>query len=298
MFKKISSFSQEEAFRGILSYNTNITAFLVLILVFCFLFFFKPFELSWYSTKVQLVLVTGYAVCSFIGYSLAVTIFTPYNRTKWTRLLELCTCLTCFFIVWILVYGYTIFCLEVLFPHILDIEDSGVRPENLFVRTFVYTISTGGLIYSLIHMYDVLHSYKKSSCKIVARNLYNKGYHPKKKSNRVKFTGKNKNEHVELEVDVFICIKSEGHYIRLYYLCNKSDQVKFYFLRNTMKEIENQTINHSFIYRCHKSFFINLNFLNSVIGNSNKTHVYLRYFSNKIPVSKSKISYLKDKAKK
>lgn len=292
IFNTIIQFLQKDAFRGDFSYQTNKTGLLVLISVFFILFFFKPFGISQISQTEQWVLITGYALCSFIGYSITTTIFSPYSKKKWTNFMEIYTYFTCFLVIAILIYGYTLLCYNVFFPETLNIYISDIHSHQLFFKILIHTFIGGFIIYRLLLMYDMLDSYKKPS---ETANLVNKKYHLKKNTGSLNFSGKNKNEHITLERDTFICIKSEGHYIKIYYLCPKSYQVKYMFLRNTMKEIENQTADYSYIYRCHKSFFINLDFLNSVIGNSNRTHVYLEHFSDAIPVSKSKISYIKDK---
>lgn len=295
MLNKIILFLRKETHRGILSYRTNRASLFTLISVFFVLFFFKPFGLADFKPIVHRFLIVGYSVCAFIGYCTIITIFSPYNRNKWTKFLEICTYFACFLFVTILIYVYTLFCFKIIFPKVLKIETLGIRTNHLFYKIFFYTNIIGFIIYRLFLMYDILHSYKNLS-KISRFNT--KKFYQKKNGNHLKFFGKNKNEHITLETDTFICIKSEGHYIKVYYMCPKSNQVKNMVLRNTMKEIENQTINYSFIYRCHKSFIINLDFLNSVIGNSNRTHIYLEHFSDAIPISKNKISFIKDRSLK
>lgn len=297
IFYSFILFLQKDAFRGAFSYQTNKTGLLVLISVFFILIFYKPFDIGQTNHMVQCILIIGCAVCSFIGYSITITIFSPYNKKKWTNFQEIYTYFTCFLLTSILIYGYTIFCYNFLFSIILNIKSLNVESLNLqtqqhFWNILFHTFIGGFIIYRLLRMYDMLDSYKKPSD---VQYIDNKKYYLKNNHSPLRFFGKNKNEHITLEKDTFICIKSEGHYIKIFYLCPKNHQVKYMFLRNTMKEITNQTNDYSYIYRCHKSFFINLNLLNSVIGNSNKTHIYLEHFSDAIPVSKNKISYIKDK---
>lgn len=288
-------FLKKDAFRGNLSYRTNKTAFFISFLVVFILFFFKPFGIEQLDNLAeQSFLIIGYAICSIIGYSVAITLFSPYNKSKWTRLHEIGTYFTCIFIIWLLIYVYSVFCFKILFYEILDNSSGNYELEGFFLKSFYYTSGVGILIFTIIYMYDLSTSHGDFDVKSKDLSFDHKTRPLKINRKTLIFNGKNKNEQLILEEGSFICIKSEGHYVRIYYLCVKTDQLKYMFLRNTMKEIENQVINSSFVYRCHNSFFINLNYLKSIIGNSNKSHLYLKHFSDAIPISKSKISYIKE----
>ena len=84
-------------------------------------------------------------------------------------------------------------------------------------------------------MYDLLNSYKNQD---TAQHRLTEKHYINKNRGSLTFIGK-KNEHITLERDTFICIKSEGHYIKIYYLRTKNYQIKYMFLRNAMIEIEN-----------------------------------------------------------
>lgn len=294
MLTTFTQFLKKDAFRGNLSYRTNKTAFFISFLVVFILFFFKPFGIEQLGNLAeQSFLIIGYAICSIIGYGIAITLFSPYNKSKWTRLHEIVTYFTCAFFIWLLIYAYSIFCFKILFYE-MGIASGNYVLEGFFLKSFYYTYGVGILIFSIIYLYDLSTSPRDFVAKKKDLSFNHKKRSSKVNSKTLIFTGKNKNEQLTIEAGAFICIKSEGHYIRIYYLCVKTNQLKYMLLRSTMKEIEKQIINSPFIYRCHNSFLINLHYLKSMIGNSNKTHLYLKHFSDAIPVSKSKISYLKE----
>ena len=295
MFTAFIRFLKKDAFRGNLSYRTNKTAFFISFLVVFILFFFKPFGIEQLNNLAeQSFLIIGYAICSIIGYSVAITLFSPYNKSKWTRLHEIGTYFTCVLIIWLLVYVYSIFCFKILFYEILDKPSGNYEIEGFFIKSFYYTFGIAILVFPIIYMYDLSTSPKDLDIKTVDLSLNHGTRSSRVNHKTLVFNGKNKNEQLTIEEGSFVCIKSEGHYIRIYYLCPRTNELKYMFLRSTMKEIENQTINSSFVFRCHNSFFINLNYLKSTIGNSNKSHLYLTYFSDPIPISKSKISFIKE----
>ena len=163
MLNRIILFLRKETHRGILSYKTNKASLLTLISVFFVLFFFKPFGLSDFKPVVQQFLITGYSICAFIGYCTIITIFSPYNKNKWTKFHEISTYFTCFLFITILIYVYTLFCFKIIFPKVLKIETLGIRANHLFYKIFFYTNIIGFIMYRLFLMYDLLHSYKNQS---------------------------------------------------------------------------------------------------------------------------------------
>lgn len=292
---RIIVFFKKEAIIGELAYNTRKVFFMIIGIVFCLLFFFKPFSINLLLIKTQLIITIGCSILAGIGYVLAISFFMPYNKKKWTVFLEMSTVLTTLFFCWLLIYVYLVLCFEINLPEPFNIDESHTIPENFFYKTLIYTLGTGVFVYIILHMYNII-KFNNEQNKIETNSYI--GAISKKKLNKevLNLTGKNKGEHLTLNSDHFICVKSEGHYIKVYYLCDKAKRLNSSVLRNTMKSIDNQTIDFKNIYRCHNSYFLNLNFLTSIIGNSNKAHAYLKYYSSKVPISKNKIEFLKEVA--
>lgn len=288
MIKKVFSFCKKDAIIGELAYNTRKIFFIVIGLVFSLLFFFKPFSLDRLLTKNQLIIDIGCSVMAGLGYVISVSIFMPFKREKWTVFMEFITVLTAFFLSWLLIYFYLDLCFKNHLPKPFYIDETIVIPQGLFYKTLFYTLGTGTFVYLLLFMYNRFVFYKENPNS--ENNLKYKVTSKNRKD--LKLIGKNKNEHLIIDNKNFILAKSEGHYIKIYYLMEKN--LKSYIIRNTMKNIELVTSNYHNIYRCHKSFLLNLNYVKSIIGNSNKSHIYTEFYPEKIPISKEKISYLKE----
>jgi len=297
ILNKVYFFFKKEAILGELAHNTRKFFFIIIVLVFSLLFFFKPFLLNLLLIKTQLILSIGCSILAAMGYIIAISIFMPFNKKKWTVLMEFTTVMTAFFFGWLLIYGYLMICFKVNLPEPFIINEPIVIPENFFYKTLFYTLGTGSFVYIILYMYNIIKfdNGKNIFETNISNNILNETY---KNPKTLKLNGKNKNEQLIINRNDFICAKSEGHYIKVYYLHHKSQRVNNYVLRNTMKNFEHSIIDYNTLYRCHKSFFININYLKSIIGNSNKSHIYIKHYPNRIPISKHKIKYLKDILKK
>jgi len=300
MKKKINSYFKKEALLGNLSQNTFKTQGLIFIGVFTLLLFFKPFILSSFPLKPRLILIIGCSLSSCIGFAISYSIFSPYNKTKWTKLLDFGMFFTCFLITWLLIYSYVVLNIEFLFTHVYNIENSLILPDQFLLGLFIYTVGTGSIIFLFIRAYDIYITHDKFSESFyrlrateIPNNQANKNFKSKRK---LILTGKNKNESFTIDLDQFVYAKSEGHYIKIIYLQENLKKIKFHTLRNKISTIESQLSEFDTIFRCHQSYIINLHYLKSVTGNKNKAYARLVHSEN-IPISNTYFEYLNKKTK-
>jgi len=300
MKRKLYYYFKKEALLGNLSQNTFKTQGLIFIGIFTLLLFFKPYILSSFPLKPKLVLIIGYSLCSCIGFALSYSLFAPYNKKKWTRLLDFGLFFTCFVITWLLIYVYTILHVKLLFANIYNLEIEYQLPDQFLLYLFFYTIGTGSFTFLIIRAFDIYISHDKFSENLhhlksieIENNQANKNFKNKRK---LVLIGKNKNESFTIDIDQFIYAKSEGHYIKIIYLHTNLKKIKFHTLRNKISAIESQLSEFDTIFRCHQSYIINLHYLKSVTGNKNKAYARLVYSEN-IPISNTYFEYLNKKTK-
>jgi len=304
MKKNIYYYFQKEAHVGALSQNTFKTQGLIFLSIFLTLLFFEPYILNSLSLQPRLILIVGYSISACFSFAISYSLFAPYNKPKWTNLLDIGMFFTCFVISWLLCYSYTILHVELLFTNMYNLDAEIKLPNQFLLYLFVYTMGTGCFILLLLRAYDIYLSHDRFSEKISefkttelpniqARKIY-------KDKTQLVLIGKNKNERLTMSVDQFIYAKSEGHYVKIIYLHEKTKKQKFYTLRNKISTIETQLSYFDSIFRCHQSYIINLHYLKSVIGNKNKAYARLIYSEN-IPISNTYFEYLnkniKDKEK-
>lgn len=299
LIKDLKEYLAREALFGYLMYNTFYTLIFIFIGICSILIFFKPYILPYYELKPQVILIIGYSFISCSSYALSFLIFSPHNKKKWTKLLEIGLFSLCFIIAWLSIWLYTIIHVNYLFEQYYHYSNIPDLPDNFFMVLFLYIIGIGLLLNLIIHAYDIILSYQMfGKSDILLRKLANRktklGFRSSKPKVRLK--GKNENELLEIEISQFIVAKSDGHYIKIFYL-SWNKEFKQFILRNSMANMEQQLISVDQTYRCHKSYLINLGYLKSAYTNSVKktSFVKLLHYSEPIPVSPKKIDFIQNK---
>lgn len=87
-------------------------------------------------------------------------------------------------------------------------------------------------------------------------------------------------EKVELDAQKILYIQAAGNYVEIHTDNSKS------LLRTSLTHLEKQLSNFNFIFRCHRSYLVNLEKIQSAKGNSHKLVLILKKAQVKIPVSK------------
>jgi tetratricopeptide (TPR) repeat protein/DNA-binding LytR/AlgR family response regulator len=82
-----------------------------------------------------------------------------------------------------------------------------------------------------------------------------------------------------------ICFEANDNYTAIYLL--KDGKLKKDLYRITLKKIESQIFGYENIIRCHKSYIININYLDKITGNAKGFKMHLRNLDFEIPVSVS-----------
>ncbi|MBU0473671.1 MAG: LytTR family transcriptional regulator [Bacteroidetes bacterium] len=83
----------------------------------------------------------------------------------------------------------------------------------------------------------------------------------------------------------FLCIKSMGNYITLYF--TEENNLKREIIRTTMKKIEEDLYENKTIIRCHKSYFVNINQVTKTSGNARALYLHMDALDFQIPVSRN-----------
>ena len=88
-----------------------------------------------------------------------------------------------------------------------------------------------------------------------------------------------------MQLSEFVYAKSEGNYVKIYYL---DDNVLIHkLIRLSLKQLEIQLENLSQIKRCHRSYLINMQHITSIDGNARSLTIQLDKVATSIPVSRS-----------
>lgn len=96
---------------------------------------------------------------------------------------------------------------------------------------------------------------------------------------------------IECDLNQLMVLQSADNYVEIHYLQNETIQREL--IRNTLTNIEKQLSNFENLFRCHKSFIVNKNFVRNLTGNAAGYKLHLKKGNYEIPVSRSLNSKIK-----
>lgn len=257
-------------------------SFSIGLFVFLFLYIFKPFYLVSLE-NVLLQYTAGIGITTFFGvffflYIPALIFKDYFNEDNWTigRNLFL-------IIIGILLTGILIWSLGNVFKNQYNLKNISL------VRFLFYTYLVGTLpvvFFIFINEKNVREKREKRAKNI---NKYKKEKLEKKIKKlptNVVIVSDNKKESINFNIDDLVYITSQGNYASFFLRINK-EGLKEKILRVTLSKINTSLKNYSNIIRCHKSYIVNINYINDITGNARGYILKSEIISINIPVSRS-----------
>lgn len=251
-------------FNDDLKHNAKIILFISLG-VLIFLIVFQPIDISSFSKKNIIYLVTGIAISTFLTLSLSLLILPSlfpeiFDSNKWNIKKEI------LWNLWILLaissselffYSKLFSILDIGFMDIVKIILLGLIPVAILIT---------------INQERLLRSHLKSAQALNKKLLENRQI----KDRFITFESQYKNDNLIIKVDLLLFIKSADNYIEVFF--ESQGVVKNQLVRSTLNQAEELLIEFDFIMRCHRSFIININRIKEIQGNSQG---YKLFFGNK-----------------
>lgn len=105
----------------------------------------------------------------------------------------------------------------------------------------------------------------------------------------------NKSEWIKLRPKDLILLESSDNYVCIYY--REKEKIQKKLLRSTLTKLEGQ-IELPSIFRCHRSFMVNINQIKQVEGNSRGLQLDLLDLEQKIPVSRKYVKAIQQLLRK
>lgn len=91
---------------------------------------------------------------------------------------------------------------------------------------------------------------------------------------------------IEFAIDKLIYVEALGNYINIVF---QNNGVRKITIREPIGNIENMVCDYNYIMKTHRSYLLNINYIDKVTGDSQGLKVLLKDTDNIIPVSRSKI---------
>ena len=79
-------------------------------------------------------------------------------------------------------------------------------------------------------------------------------------------------------------LKSANNYVEIHFL--EDDQIKKKLIRNTLSNIELQIESYPILVRCHRTFIVNILYIEKFNGNCNNRTLTIKGYNKQIPVSR------------
>lgn len=259
-------------FNDDLKYN-SIMIFFISIGVFVFLLLFQPFNISSLETKDKYYLMLGLCLITFLILSINLlffpSIFTKmFSNIKWNIWKEI------LWNIWLLFTvssGYYLFCrllgiLEFQFNIVITLQLAAVFPISAVI---------------IINRNRILRSHLKLATELNKKLKDNKLIQEK----IVYFDSDYQKDSLAIKVSLILFIRSANNYIEVFW--KDSNIVKSQLVRCSMTKAEEILKEDKFIFKCHRSYMANINYIEKVEGNPQGYKLFFENVDFSIPVSKN-----------
>ncbi len=270
-------------FNDDLRYNAKIILFISLgILVF--LLIFQPIDFAAWSKKEIFYLVAGLVTSTFLILSvnlIIIPILFPkiFYKNTWNIKKEI------LWNLWILIaisssdllfYSQIVGIIDISFFDITKILLLGLLPVAVLIT---------------INQERLLRLHLVSAQQLNKKLLENK----QQNNNLIHFESDYKNDTLVIKADLLIVIKSSDNYIEVFY--KNKGLVKKQIIRSSLKRVEELISKYDFILRCHRSYIVNIKFINEIKGSPQGFQLFMEGLDFPVSVSQKYIHEFKNKIK-
>lgn len=265
-------------FNDDLKHNTKIVFFTSLG-VFVFLFLFQPFDISTMPVERKYYLLVGFAVVTFLALSLHLMLIPSlfpkrFSSANWSIKKEI------FWNLWIL---FTILLGYFVLTNTLGAMKFSFSTVIKLVLTAVVPITT--LI--IVNHNRMLRTHLKIAGELNKKLKDNKSLQEK----IIHFDSDYQKDSLSIKVNTLLLIRSANNYIEIFW--KEGDGVRNQMVRCSMVNAQEIVREYKFIFKCHRSYLVNISYIDRVEGNSQEYKLYFDHVNFPIPVSRDSVSKLK-----
>lgn len=257
--------------------------FFISISILVFLLLFQPLEISELAKKDKIYLVIGLGVITFLSLSINLLVLPSllpevFLRKKWVIWKE---------ILWDLWLLFTI-----AFGYFLMYETLGIIEINFEMIIKMLLIAIIPLTALIVFNHNRLLSQHLKTANELNAQLQNSKQSEEK---LIHFDTEYQKDKLSIKARLLILIRSADNYIEVFW--KSGDKIKSQLLRSTLKKAEELTSEYNYFFKCHRSYIVNINYIDRVEGNSQGYKLYFDQLNLDVPVSKSSVNALKERVK-
>ena len=266
-------------FNNDLRHNTKII-FFISIGVFVFLFLFQPLQIDELATRDKYFLVFGLGAITFLSLSLNLLILPSLfprilNGSSWNVKKEI------LWDIWIL---FTVSVGYFLYYKALGIMEFGF--DMIIKLILIAIVPTSVLI--TFNRNRLLRSHLKLANELNIKLQENKSIPDK----LVHFVSDYQKDNLSIKVSLILFIRSANNYIEVFW--QEGQEVKSQMVRCSLTKAEEILKDDKFIFKCHRSNMVNINYIDKIEGSSQGYRLYFEKVDFPIPVSKNYATRLKE----
>ncbi len=257
--------------------------FFISISIFVFLMVFQPLDISNLGGREKLYLVAGLGVITFLSLSLNLMVLPSlfpkvFMNREWVIWRE---------ILWNLWMLFTI-----SFGYFLLYKTLGIIQFHFNTILTLIVIAIFPLTLLIVFNQDrLLRLHLKVANELNAKLNEKKSV----QEQLVHFDSEYQKDKLSIKARLLLLIRSADNYIEVFW--KDGDTIKHRLIRGTLLKAYNLLENNNFIFKCHRSYIVNINFIDRVEGNSQGYKLYIENIDFEVPVSKLAVEKLKEKVR-
>jgi len=262
-----------------LKYNT-IIIFLISIGVFAFLWLFQPFDIGNLAVKQKYYLIVGFGFITFLALSLNLLLVPSlfpkkFSSAVWNIKKEILWNLWILFTILVGYFFYTNFLgvMKFNFDMVIKLVLTAILPI-----TGLIIVNHNKMLRSHLRLTDELNKRLKEHKQVQEKIIH--------------FASDYQKDSLALKVNSLLFVRSADNYIEVFW--KDGDTVKSQMVRCSMTSAETTVKEHKFIVKCHRSYIVNINYIDRFEGNSQGYKLYFENVNFPIPVARSSVSKLQE----
>lgn len=255
--------------------------FFISISIFLFLLVFQPLDISNLGNKDKLSLIAGLGVITFLSLSLNLMVLPSlfpkiFLHREW--------------IVWKEILWNLWMLITIAFGYFLLYKTLGILEFDfyMFVKLCLFAIIPITLLI-VFNQNRLLRLHLKISNELNAKLKESKVIQDK----LVHFDSEYQKDKLSIKAKFLLLIRSADNYIEVFW--KDGDVIKKQLIRGTLQKAADLLEDYTYIFKCHRSFIVNINYIERVEGNSQGYKLFFEDIDFEIPVSKLAVNELKDK---
>lgn len=274
-----SVFNKPYPFNDDLKHNAKII-FFTSVGVFVFLFLFQPFDIGALPVKERYYLMVGISIVTFLSFSfnlLVVPSLFPkkFSSSSWNVKKEI------FWDLWILfttLVGYFVVnkylgVTKVGFSLIIKLVITAIVPI-----TAIIVVNHNKMLRANLKLANELSKKLKENKSIQDKIVY--------------FTSDYQKDSLAIKVNLLLLIRSANNYIEVFW--KEGVTIKNQMVRCSTAYAEEILNEYKFIFKCHRSYMVNINYIDKIEGSSQGYRLFFENINFPIPVSKNSVVKLKE----